>query len=190
MRFVQEEKGDIIIITAALFVILLFFTGIALDVGMVYFEHSRLENACQMVKENRFTHENTVRFSENPGVQVSSLVEDVLTDNGFTGKADVYFYEETAEDGSLLPNYRRYRMRVVLSRECPWHFLRIFGEENITIRSSIDFENSFGELSSDMVWHPGDPPESYTGKYTMDFSDGSFSFEQGKLPEDWERSTL
>lgn len=179
-RFFKEEKGDIIIITAALFTVLLFFVGIAVDLGMVYFEHSRLDDYCQMVKEDRFTHSNQVLYAENPAYAVGSIAGEVLSENGFSGEAALYFMEDEPQE-----NYRHYKARLVLQKEVPYHFLVLFHQNSVTVSSSIDFEDSFGELSSDKVWHPADDISIYNGRYVLDVSGHALTREPASFPSDW-----
>lgn len=165
MRRIKEENGDVMIITAAVLTVLIFFAGIATDLVLIYMEHSRLENYCQLARESRFSHEELLMYSEEPAGEIRDIVWDCLRENGFKGDAQLIFYEDAP-----LPDMRHYSVKLTLKKECPWHFLVMFHKDSVQVESSVFFDDCIGErYSGNRVWHPEGKDASYRREFTGRF---------------------
>ena len=176
--FFWEERGDILLLAAVFMTVLIFFAGIAVDFSVIYMEKSALDDYCQIARECRFTHDNRVIYAEDPGLELSRIVERALRENGFpeTGSAVLLFSEEPPTECR-----RSYTAKLMLSEECPTCFLRLFRLDRVRISSEIEFSDEFGlaggeeadaDLGEEMtgylrVWHPVLVEGGYQGKYEL-----------------------
>lgn len=175
----KREDGSIILLFAGCLVLLIFFVGIAIDLSLANMQRNDLENLCQVLRQDRFTYQDTIRYGENPGAIMYQIVSDTMADNQFDGAIKVYFCEQTPA-----PNYRYYRTRIQLSEEYSFYFLRLFGADNATISVQIDGAETYGEGMNDMIWHPKLPLARYNGSYTG-VAGGDYTFVSGDIPTDW-----
>lgn len=176
---ILKEHGNITLLFAVSLVVLIFFIGLSLDVGMVYMQRSELISLLQVAKEDRFTYQDSIRYADNPGLMTYQVAADTLDANGFDGELKVFFKEEP-------PKYHRreYQMRLQLSKEYSFTFLKIFGQKPVNITVSQDGGETYGEGGSDVIWYPPLSPANYNGCYTRK-ADRSFSFSGGVLPGGW-----
>ncbi|WP_349672914.1 pilus assembly protein TadG-related protein [Lacrimispora sp.] len=175
----DREDGNILLLFAGCLTVLIFFIGISMDLGLIYLKRNALMNLCQLVKEDRFTFQDSIRYSDNPGKDSFTMIEDALRRNHFDGTVKVYFKEDAPET-----NYRYYKIRTQLSEEYSYTFLKIFGADTTTITVYFDGGETYGEGISDVIWHPALPVSSYNGSYTSQ-PDGSFGYDSADIPADW-----
>lgn len=173
---VKKENGNTTVLFASLIVILIGFIGMAIDIGIVYMRRSDLGNLCQLIRDDRFTHQDSIRFADNPGASTYEIVADAMKDNNFKGEIKVYFFEKKPE-----PNYRKYITRVELSEDVPVYFLKLFGLKSFKIKAYIDGEDNYGEGNLDRIWHPAMPESAYNGLYFGSKSE-SYTFTAGEFP--------
>ena len=174
-----REDGNILLLFAGALTVIIFFVGISMDFGLICIKRSALMNLCQLAKEERFAFQDTIRYSENPGLDSYQMVEDVMRNNNFKGTVKVYFYERMPES-----SYRYYRIRTQLSEEYSYTFLRIFGISTTTITAYYDGGETYGEGISDVVWHPSSPVFLYNGSYTSR-EGGGYDYNNSDIPGDW-----
>lgn len=175
----KSEEGSILLTFAAAMVVLCFFIGIALDISLIYMDRNSMQNIAQIMREERFTFQDTVRYADNPAQTAYELVYESAVANGFDGTVKFYFLEEEPQS-----NYRSYKMRIVLQDQSPYHFGRIFGLETIGLEVTLDGGESYGEGASDVVWCSPLPVDSYNGSYTSTGA-GAVVYDSTDLPEDW-----
>jgi|GEM_PF-912970 hypothetical protein len=181
-RKAGAEKGNITLLFAATLVLLIFFIGVSLDLGMIYMERNELIDLCQVIREDRFTYQDTIRFAENPGLTSYRIISDTMADNGFDGTVKVYFSEREPES-----NYRYYRIRTKLSVKYSYSFLRLFGLNSATVSAFVDGGETYGEGINDVVWYPQMPVSRYNGSYTGTGAGGygGYVYDASDLPADW-----
>ncbi|MFV0396273.1 MAG: pilus assembly protein TadG-related protein [Coprobacillaceae bacterium] len=184
-NILKEENGNVLLLFSLTVVILIGIVGFAIDLSMIYMERNDLINMSQVLRNDRFTFQDEIRYSDNPGLTCYQLVEKTLTDNAFEGDIRVYF-EEVTLPGNSYPedNYREYNIRTVLSKEYNYHFLCLFGYEKTNIIFSLDGGQAFGEGLNDVIWHPSKTVAEYNGLYFKDVT-GAYSFVVGEKPSDW-----
>lgn len=188
-KFIEEERGSIIMLFAISLFIIIFSIGLGIDFSLLYTKRSELENFCQLTRADRFTYRDIVRFEDcdmsthkGPGYASYNIVSNIMSENGFTGDIDVYFKEESyGEDG----NFRAYKIRTCLSEDFDFHFMRIFGLKKIKIHSYVDGEEDFGERDLDVIWHPScEDPNIYNGHYKGK-AGSSATFVSMEFPDEW-----
>ena len=180
-RKCSEEEGNGTLLFAFSLVILLFFLGIGMDLGLYYAKQTDLENLCQLMRENRFTYQDSMRYADNPGQTAYDLAAGTMQKNSFAGTVTVYFQEDLQPAEA---NARHYRIRTELSEDFSFYFLRIFGAHPVLVQAYVDDIENYGEGGNDVIWHPAVTPDSYSGSYTG-AAGGACSFVRGDFPPDW-----
>jgi hypothetical protein len=175
----SRENGNILLLFAGTLTVLIFFVGISMDLGLIYLKRNALMNLCQLVKEDRFTFQDSIRYSDNPGLDSYMMIEEATRRNDFDGTIKVYFKEDIPES-----NYRYYQIRTQLSEEYSYTFLRLFGATTTTITVYFDGGETYGEGLSDVIWHPDSSVSSYNGSYTSR-PGGGFDYDSSDIPADW-----
>ena len=178
-HFFIKEEGNVLMIFAASMILIAFFIGICLDLSIVYMEHNSMQSMLQIIREERFTFQETIRYADNPAVTTYKIVNEAAEKNGFEGKLKVYFYEEEPSH-----NYRRYQVRIVLTKESPLYFGKIFGLNTVTLNAGLDGGESYGEGFADIVWHPPYSVSVYNGSYSGK-DGGGYVYDSSDLPPDW-----
>ncbi len=177
--FFQNSEGNMLILFACFFVVLTFFLGLSLDIGMIYMKRGEMQNLCQIIREDRFTYQDSVRYADNPGQACYELVCGTASQNGFAGEVKVYFQEEPPAY-----NYRHYRVRTELIDWYSFTFGRLLGIDETELHVTLDSGESYGEGSTDVIWYPPASASSYNGSYTSR-DDGSFVYDSADFPADW-----
>ena len=180
MFFIKEE-GNILLIFAGSMILIMFFIGLALDLSMIYMHQNSLQDFLQIIREDRFANQDSIRFSDNPALTTYNIAYDVAEKNGFTGILKVYFLEDEPEH-----NYRSYKIRVELADESPFYFGKIFGLNKINLRARLDGGESYGEGFADVVWHSPIHVDNYNGSYSGKIGGfPTYVYDNNDLPSDW-----
>lgn len=180
VKAVKSEEGGIILLFAGILVILIFFVGLSLDMGMLYLKRNNMQNLCQLIREDRFTYQDTIRYADNPGLATYQVAARSLESNDFNGQVKIYFCEDTPQF-----NYRSYRVRTELSEDFSFAFLQILGLSSIKLTVHLDGGETYGEGGDDVIWYPPEPVSSYNGSYTGE-PGGGYTYDRSDLPDDWQ----
>jgi hypothetical protein len=172
-RLLKEERGNIMVLFAGSLIVIIAFIGLSLDIGLLSLERNSLQNLSMVIREDRFTNQDKIRYAKNPGQVSYEIICETLEKNGFDGTVKVYFYEEPPKS-----NNRVYHIRTVLSKEFSWNFARVVGMTTTPISVSQDGYESYGDKGLDVVWYP-ENTSSYNGSY----SNGVFV--AGDIPPEW-----
>ena len=182
------ESGNILVMFACSLIVLIFFIGLAVDVSMVLWQRGQLVNDAQLIKNNRFVHQESVRYAKDPGLEFEKRALQILDLNGYKGSGKIYFYEYSRKEEE-----RKVKVRVELNKNADTYFLQVFGVKSIPIHTSIDFEDTYGEYDKDpsgdpsknRVWHPDDPAASYNGTYEFASTSAAQRRTSTYLPSDF-----
>ena len=180
----SHEDGNILILFAGFLVLIIFMIGLMLDLGMIYMRRNDLMDLCQVAREERLSRQDSIRYAENPGELTYDIVSNSVRKNGFKGTVKVYFYEKEPEW-----NDRSYKVRVVLSEEYHYTFLRILPNvTSSTITVYLDGIEEYGDKRDDlddMIWHPTGGPNGYNGSYTGTDPEqpSQYEYKKGDLPD-------
>lgn len=156
----RRERGSISVFTALTMIIMIFFVGLALDLSMVLLDKAKLDNLCQVVCEDRYVHDDLVRFSDNPAVVTVDYVSAALQTNGFTGQLEVAFDESTRDKSRRVID-----VDVSIMKSSPLYFMKIFGFSDVKVSSTVSYEDVYGEGGDDVVWAPAVSASTYNGTY-------------------------
>ncbi len=140
-------------------IIMIFFVGLALDVSMVLMDKSELDNLCQVVCDDRYVHDDMVRFADDPAKATVDYATSALASNGFSGDYEIEFKESRSKDKRVVD------VDVTIKCESPLYFLKIFGASAFNISSTVSYEDVYGEGGDDVVWAPSASASSYNGTY-------------------------
>ena len=177
--FANREEGNIILLFAGVLVILIAFVGLALDMGMLLVRRNELQNLCDLVRESRFAHQDTIRFADDPGLTSYQVATQAIVNNGFGGELTFYYREDTPAD-----NRRKYIVRTELTEEFEFSFLKVIGLDAMDIVVRADGGGDYGESTNDVVWRPAGNVANFNGTYRGTIA-GLLSFDPGAFPADW-----
>lgn len=183
MKKFREEDGAFVILFAFLLIALIGFVGMATDLTIMHMRQNELANLCQLVREDRFTYQDSIRYSENPVEECYNIIYQTLkVDNNFAGDIKIYYQEiNPANPYEWDPSRREYKLLVTVSEEFTFYFLKLFGLNTATLSQSIEGGQVIGEGGYDMIWHPSGSINDYSGSC----SSPTGAFVPGDLPEDW-----
>lgn len=164
------ESGNILVMFACSLIVLIFFIGLAVDVSMVLWQKGQLVNDAQLIKNNRFVYQESVRYADKPGEEFEKRALQTLKLNNYEGSGKIYFHEYSRKEEE-----RKIKVRVELNKNANTYFFQVFGVKTIPISTSIDFEDTYGEYEKDpsgepnknKVWHPKDLASEYNGTYAF-----------------------
>ena len=184
----EGEDGNIIVMFACSLIVLIFFIGLAVDVSMVLWQKGQLVNDVQLIKNNRFVYQESVRYAEKPGEEFEKRALQTLKSNNYKGAGKIYFNEYSRKE-----HERKVKVRVELNKEADTYFFQVFGIKHVPISTSIDFEDTYGEYDKDpsgtpnqnKVWHPRDLTSEYNGTYAFDSTSETPRRTDTGLPSDF-----
>ena len=164
------ESGNILVMFACSLIVLIFFIGLAVDVSMVLWQKGQLVNDAQLIKNNRFVYQESVRYADKPGEEFEKRALQTLKLNNYEGSGKIYFHEYSRKEEE-----RKIKVRVELNKNANTYFFQVFGVKTIPISTSVDFEDTYGEYEKDpsgepnknKVWHPKDLASEYNGTYAF-----------------------
>ena len=182
------ESGNILVMFACSLIVLVFFIGLTIDVSMVLWQSGQLVNDAQLIKNNRFVYQESVRYADKPGEEFEKRALQTLKLNNYEGSGKIYFNEYSRKEEE-----RKVKVRVELNKDANTYFFQVFGVKTIPISTSIDFEDTYGEYEKDpsgkpnenKVWHPKDLASEYNGTYAFASASATPRRTSSELPSDF-----
>lgn len=182
------ESGNILVMFACSLIVLIFFIGLAVDVSMVLWQKGQLVNDAQLIKNNRFVYQESVRYADKPGEEFEKRALQTLKLNNYEGSGKIYFHEYSRKEEE-----RKVKVRVELNKNANTYFFQVFGVKTIPISTSVDFEDTYGEYEKDpsgepnknKVWHPKDLASEYNGTYAFASASATPGRTSSELPSDF-----
>ncbi|MDW8065860.1 MAG: Tad domain-containing protein, partial [Anaerolineae bacterium] len=140
----MQRSGQIVVLFALMLVVLLAFTGLALDGARLYMARNRLQHALDgaaLAAANQFRIGRTM-------THIRQAALDVLNAQGFNvALVQVYTCDDPGPYASeLCTNPRRKLVRVETTVEVPMTFMRILGWNNVSLRASTTGEAASVDL--------------------------------------------
>ena len=124
------------------------------------------EAVLEAVRQSSLGMSNAVKYSENPGREAREEVVELLSDNGYTGTAEIWYAElPESESGS---NDRYAGVYVRLSNDTETTFLKLAGRDKLTARSTAVW--TIHPYSTGNVYRPADVGN---GSLEATFEDGT-----------------
>lgn len=177
----KKEQGNMTILFAASLFLILFFVGIGVDLSLYYMRRNDLENLCRLLREDRFTYQDTIRYANNPGAAMFKIASDTMKSNQFSGEIKVFFKEEPFPAAA---NERKYKTRVQISEKFNFYFLQIFSLKTAPVVAYVDGVEQYGESGLDVIWHPDVSVDAYNGSYTGTVG-SAYTFSAKDYPSGW-----
>jgi hypothetical protein len=157
----RYSNGQVFIIIAVAFLVLVAFVGLAVDAGMAYISYGRLAKAADaaaLAAAAQFREGRTVEEMEAAaansmlinGVDFVDLTVEVCTEYSLP--------PEDRTDNQLCPEPRKKLVRITANSAIPLAFLRVIGFDNITLGSSAIAEAAsldvvlVLDISESMAW--------------------------------------
>lgn len=158
--------GQVAVIFVVAISCLLIAVGLGVDVSTAYSAKTGQEAVLEAVRQSSLGMSNAVKYSENPGREAREEVVELLSDNGYTGTAEIRYAElPESESGS---NDRYAGVYVRLSNDTETTFLKLAGRDKLTARSTAVW--TIHPYSTGNVYRPADVGN---GSLEATFEDGT-----------------
>ena len=154
----KNERGDVLILFALLFTVMVLFLAFAVDLGMMYTRRLKMYEMGHIMRETRFTknQDTTGVFlnSENPGKEYADNFNEYARKNGFKGEITVE-YNETHPSNF---NYKK-RQYTINMRLKEVYKPKILGLINIKeVPIVVEIKGSGFKEYGGTVWYPKNNP--------------------------------
>ena len=150
----NSEKGDLMIMFAFMFTILVIFLSFAVDLGMMYMQRLKMYEIGHIMRETRFTKNQHITEvymnSEYPGEKFAQNFVDYARKNGFKGGITVTYRE--AHPSSIPANRRDYKIDMLLEEKYKTTALGVIGIKEVPI--SVKIEGSGTREYGYEIWRP------------------------------------
>ena len=94
-------SGQVAVIFVVAISCLLIAVGLGVDVSTAYSAKTGQEAVLESVRQSSLGMSNAVKYSENPGREAREEVVELLSGNGYTGTAEIWYAElPESESGS------------------------------------------------------------------------------------------
>lgn len=159
-------SGQVAVIFVVAISCLLIAVGLGVDVSTAYSAKTGQEAVLESVRQSSLGMSNAVKYSENPGREAREEVVELLSGNGYTGTAEIWYAElPESESGS---NDRYAGVYVRLSNDTETTFLKLAGRDKLTARSTAVW--TIHPYSTGNVYRPADVGN---GSLEATFEDGT-----------------
>ena len=123
---------------AAVFIValacLLIAVGLGVDASTAYSAKAGQEAVLEAVRQSSLGMANAVKYSENPGREARDEVVELLSDNGYSGTAEIWYAELPESESGATDRYAG--VCVMLANDTPTTFLQLAGRDKLTAKST------------------------------------------------------
>ncbi|MFM1564767.1 TadE/TadG family type IV pilus assembly protein [Helcococcus ovis] len=158
-RLRKEERGDILVIFAVMFTVLIMIIALSTDVAILYARRARIYEIGNVMRRTRFTKgQEFFMNSDKPGEEYAKTFSDYATKNGFNGKLTVTYdeYESTYEK-------RNFKINMEFEEKVETSVLKFIGIKEVPIKVVI---KGAGHIDKSNIWKPqGEDWKKYTAIY-------------------------
>lgn len=123
---------------AAVFIValacLLVAVGLGVDASTAYSAKTGQEAVLEAVRQSSLGMANAVKYSENPGREARDEVVELLSDNGYSGAAEIWYAELPESESGASDRYAG--VYVMLANDTPTTFLQLAGRDKLTAKST------------------------------------------------------
>lgn len=192
-----REEGAALVLFAFCITILLFFTALAVDVGILNMKRGNMMNLCQEMRKARLDAVDYILNSDDPARMIYDISNRCAVENGFSGKLKVY-YQETTNPSVPTSNWvdgRTYKVRIELTQSHRYIFFpAVFAgasEKAVSVvLDGSEEKTSGGEGFAERVpvWCPSVSPAYRSGSYERSDLTGAAppkAFQRGDIPAEW-----
>lgn len=151
-KFIKSEKGDIIILSAFLFVILIGFLALIVDVGVMFAYRGKMYEIANVMRDTRFTKNITIgdvtMSSTNPGEYFAGMLSSYARKNGFKGEITIIYKEKYPQQ-----NKRDFKITIILKDKYRPKFLSLFGYKEMEVGIKLDGSGTSERSNIYYPWH-------------------------------------
>ena len=123
---------------AAVFIValacLLVAVGLGVDASTAYSAKTGQEAVLEAVRQSSLGMANAVKYSENPGREARDEVVELLSGNGYSGAAEIWYAELPESESGASDRYAG--VYVMLANDTPTTFLQLAGRDKLTAKST------------------------------------------------------
>lgn len=124
-----KQNGDVLVIFALLFTVLVGFVSLSADLGLVYMQRAEMLEIAQLMRDTRFDLEAgnaELTHSGTPGELMFTKMNEIARLNDFNGTVQIIYYEYETSSYS-----RRYKVRINLYDTYQYTTLRLLGFDEL-----------------------------------------------------------
>ena len=158
--------GQVAVIFVVAISCLLIAVGLGVDVSTAYSAKTGQEAVLEAVRQSSLGMSNAVKYSENPGREAREEVVELLSGNGYTGTAEIWYAELPESESGANDRYAGVYVR--LSNDTETTFLKLAGRDKLTARSTAVW--TIHPYSTGNVYRPADVGN---GSLEATFEDGT-----------------
>jgi len=159
-KFKNEERGDILVLTAAMFTVFMLFLAVSTDIAMAYSKRAKMYEMGHVMRQTRFTKDvdTTSRFlnSNEPGKEYAKSFNEYARKNGFKGKITVTYNE--IHPKAFEYKKREYTIDMKLEDVYETTMLRVVNINTLPITVIIRGSGYKWHGGQSKVWYPKDNP--------------------------------
>ena len=145
----KKENGNIAILFALMFTVIMSFLSLALDLGMTYAYRGRMMEVAQVMRDTRFTKDAAIgdlsMHDEHPGATMKNKLIEYARKNDFNGKVTITYNEYETSHSS-----RKYKVRIMLEDTYECTTLKCVGIDKLDLCVVV---NGSGDRNGS-VWTP------------------------------------
>lgn len=158
-RLRKEERGDILVIFAVMFTVLIMIIALSTDVAILYARRARIYEIGNVMRRTRFTKgQEFFMNSDNPGKEYADAFNDYASKNGFNGELKVTYNEKTSSYDK-----REFDINMEFEEKVETSVLKFVGIKEVPIKVVI---KGSGHKDRSNIWKPkGEDWKKYTAIY-------------------------
>jgi Flp pilus assembly protein TadG len=148
-NMIVKKKGNIAILSALFFTILIAFTGLAIDIGGMTLKRLHLLEIGHVIRDARFIDTVEIDNSNDPEATLNQLARNYAVKNGLeSSQVSVDYYQTT-----LTQTQRNYELDIYLTDSYHCIFMNIFNIGTIPINVTIHGTST--ATKTPRIWAPG-----------------------------------
>jgi hypothetical protein len=159
-KFKNEERGDILVLTAAMFTVFMLFLSVATDLAMAYNKRAKMYEIGHVMRQTRFTKDQDTlsRFMnvEEPGKEYAKGFNEYARKNGFKGKITVTYNETHPQAFGY--SKRQFTIDMKLEDVYETMILRVVNINELPITVVIRGSGHKWHGGKSKIWYPKDNP--------------------------------
>lgn len=148
-RYFSEERGNIAVLFAFVFIVLVGMAAMATDVGLLAIKRARLMEIGQIMRDARFEQYQMIWEADDPAKKFDEIVREYGIKNGLRNDQIKTEYIKVADRW----DYRECKVNMIFTDTYKCTTLRLFGLDEVPIKVTIT--GSAYESNTGGVWSPG-----------------------------------
>ena len=122
-------SGQVAVVFIVALACLLIAVGLGIDASTAYSAKTGQEAVLEAVRQSSLGMANAVKYSENPGREARDEVVELLSDNGYSGTAEIWYAELPESESGSSDRYAGVYVR--LTNDTETTFLKLAGRDKL-----------------------------------------------------------